>query len=187
MTKRFAAIAAVATLGIAGAAAMIAATATGAFRPGDLRPAFTATPWPFPIDPWGTGKAFVCKAADCGTAVTLYLRAKIGFCNCTTGVADDEELERIGDLELVAASYAPSEPGKPIEVARMKGRSRAYDARVSGGSRRLVRSIAFNDRCDVIVATAVINGKSDAAIEPAVLDFLRSDTVMRWAERTLGL
>ena len=38
---------------------------------------------------------------DCGTAVTLYVRAKIGFCNCTTGVADDPELERIGDFELL--------------------------------------------------------------------------------------
>ena len=31
--------------------------------------------WPFPIDQWGTGRAFACKAADCGTEVKLYLRA----------------------------------------------------------------------------------------------------------------
>src|SRR2546421_11492218 len=55
-------------------------------------------PWPFPIDQWGTGKTFVCRAADCGAQVTVYLRAKIGFCNCTAGVADDEELDRISDF-----------------------------------------------------------------------------------------
>src|SRR4051812_31667482 len=53
--------------------------------------------WPFPMDQWGKGKAFTCKAADCGAEVTVYIRAKIGFCNCSTGVADDEELDRISD------------------------------------------------------------------------------------------
>src|SRR3954451_10492094 len=63
------------------------ANATAA--PAPLAPVWTDAKWPFPIDQWGTGRAFVCKAADCGTEVTLYLRAKLGFCNCTTGVADD--------------------------------------------------------------------------------------------------
>src|SRR4029078_5558953 len=56
---------------------------------------------PFPNDPWGKGKAFRCKAADCGAEVNVYLRAKVGFCNCTTGVADDEDLDRMGGLGLV--------------------------------------------------------------------------------------
>ena len=64
-------------------------------------PVWTEVAWPFPIDQWGKGKAFRCKAADCGAEVNLYLRAKIGFCNCTTGVADDEDLDRMGDLVLV--------------------------------------------------------------------------------------
>jgi hypothetical protein len=51
-------------------------------------PVWTEAKWPFPIDQWGTGRAFNCKAADCGTEVKLYLRAKLGSCNCTTGVAD---------------------------------------------------------------------------------------------------
>ena len=48
-------------------------------------------------------------------------------------------------------------------------------------------SIAFNDRCDVIVATAVIGGAEPAAREAAVLAFLNGDLVLRWAENTLGL
>jgi hypothetical protein len=119
--------------------------------------------------------------------VTLYLRAKIGFCNCTTGVADDEELERISDLELVGRRPAASGPGRPITVAWMKGRSRAYEVSTSALSTAAVRTIAFNDRCDAIVATALIRGAEPAALEPAVLDFLNSATVLRWAEVTLGL
>ena len=41
-------------------------------------PVWSEVPWPFPMDQWGKGKAFTCKAADCGTQVTLYIRAKIG-------------------------------------------------------------------------------------------------------------
>ena len=56
---------------------------------------------PFPMDEWGKGKAFRCAATDCGVEVNLYLRAKVGFCNCTTGVSDDEELERLADFNLM--------------------------------------------------------------------------------------
>jgi hypothetical protein len=59
------------------------------------RPVWTEVKWPFPIDQWGTGRAFVCKAGDCGSEVKLYLRAKLGSCNCATGVADDADLDRI--------------------------------------------------------------------------------------------
>jgi hypothetical protein len=31
--------------------------------------------WPFLIDQWGEGKAFQCKAADCGAELNLYIRA----------------------------------------------------------------------------------------------------------------
>src|SRR5258708_7794568 len=36
------------------------------------RPVFTEGAWPFPIDQWGEGWAFQCKAADCGIDVSLY-------------------------------------------------------------------------------------------------------------------
>ncbi|MGY3076257.1 hypothetical protein ACVWZZ_002628 [Bradyrhizobium sp. LM6.10] len=64
-------------------------------------PVWQEVTWPFSIDQWGKGKSFRCKAADCGVEVTLYLRAKIGFCNCTTGVADDDDLDRMGDTVLL--------------------------------------------------------------------------------------
>jgi hypothetical protein len=152
------------------------------------RPAWTEVAWPFPTDQWGKGKAFQCRAADCGTDVNLYLRAKIGFCNCTTGVADDEELERLSDFHFMGDKIAVLADGRPISVAWMKGRSRAYavakPARAGGKS---ALSVAFNDRCDAIVATVVLGHDRPAAIEPGVLEFLNGDTVLRWAEVTLGL
>ena len=64
---------------------------------GAMHPVWSEMQWPFPMDQWGKGKAFRCKASDCGSEVSVYVRAKIGFCNCTTGVSDDEELDRISD------------------------------------------------------------------------------------------
>ena len=104
--------------------------------------------WPFPIDQWGQGWAYRCKAADCGTEVDLYLRPKIGFCNCQTGVADDAELDRVGDVELFGGESSALGPGRPITVHGMKGRSRGYA--VGAPPARSVLSFAFNNRCDVV-------------------------------------
>jgi hypothetical protein len=151
---------------------------------GTSRPAWTEVQWPFPLDQWGTGKAFRCRAADCGTDVEVYVRAKIGFCNCTTGVADDEELDRISDFALFADRFVAQGPGHPIAVAWMKGRSRAFTLESPQRAPRTVLTIGVNDRCDAIVATAVAGSKT---IEPAVIAFLNSKPVLRWAEVRLGL
>jgi hypothetical protein len=151
------------------------------------RPAWTEVAWPFPIDQWGRGKAFRCKAADCGGEVIVYLRAKLGFCNCTTGVADDDDLDRMGDLDLVGKA-SPLGTGRPVSIASMKGRSRAYKLdRGYNSLGKTVISIAFNERCDMIAATAVVGHERPAAVEPMVIEFLHGDTVRRWAEIALGL
>ena len=72
---------------------------------GGSRAVWTEIKWPFPLDQWGTGRAFRCRAADCGAEIDLYLRAKLGFCNCATGVSDDAELDRVGDLELFSDKF----------------------------------------------------------------------------------
>jgi hypothetical protein len=149
----------------------------------EISPVWTEIKWSFPIDQWGTGKVFRCKASDCGNAVDIFLRAKIGFCNCTTGVADDQELERLADLDLLGERPAALAPGRSIEVRWMKGRSRPYSFLGSA----VDLAIAFNDRCDAIVATVVADPDRPAALESIALPFLNSDTVIRWAETTLGL
>jgi hypothetical protein len=66
----------------------------------------------------------------------------------------------------------------------MKGRSRAYKA--GAPSAKSVLSLAFNNRCDVIVAT-VVAGDELVAQEQAVLEFLNGDLVRHWAEAVLGI
>src|SRR5215472_9813503 len=187
MSKRIAAIAAaVLVAGIGGYAVFLAA-----WPPADAhrtssrgRPVWTEGAWPFPIDEWGQGWAFQCKAADCGIDLSLYLRPKIGFCNCQTGVVDDEELDRVSDVDLVGSERSVLGPGRPIMVHWMKGRSRGYA--VGAPSTKSVLSLAFNDRCDVIVVT-VVAGADPAAQERVVLEFLNGDLVRHWAEAILGL
>ena len=149
-------------------------------------PVWTEIAWPFPTDPWGKGKAFRCKTADCGAEVNIYLRAKIGFCNCTTGVADDDDLDRMGDLALVGEA-SPLGTGRPISIARMEGRSRTYLLNARNPLGKTAISVVFRERCDMIAATAVLGHDRPAAIEPSVIAFLNGSTVMRWAEITLGL
>jgi hypothetical protein len=146
-------------------------------------PVWTEAAWPFPIDQWGQGWACQCKAADCGVEVNLYLRPKIGFCNCQTGVANDEELDRVSDVDLVGNEGSAFGPGRPIAVHWMKGRSRGYKLGVPSG--KSVLSLAFNERCDVIVATVV--AADPVAREAAVLEFLNGDLVLNWAKVVLGL
>jgi hypothetical protein len=141
----------------------------------------------FPVDQWGAGKAFHCAARDCGTDVDVYLRAKIGFCNCQTGVADDQELERVADFDLFGDRPVALAPGHPIEVRWMKGRSRPYRQSPATAGERSTLTIAFNDRCDVIVATVVAGHHLPAEVESVTLEFLNGDTVIRWAETALGL
>jgi len=169
-------------LGAVAGAAVLASRSPGAR---DLHPAWTEAKWPFPIDQWGTGRAFHCQVENCGVEVDLYLRAKIGFCNCSTGVSDDAELERVSDVELLGAKFSAPNAGRAIAVARMKGRSRPYD--LAGRPAESTLAIAFNDHCDVIVATAVVPSGPVSKVEPAVLTFLNSDAVIHWAEKTLGL
>lgn len=180
MNKVFAIIAAAALgLGTLGAITLMRTPGAGA-----LHPVWTEMAWPFPIDQWGRGKAFRCTHADCGTEVTLYLRAKIGFCNCVTGISDDTELDRMSDVDLTG-DVSPLGPGREIAVGHMKGRSRAYALRNATG--RTVISIAFNDRCDMVVATAAVAHDRPAKIEPGVIAFLNSATVLRWAEIAFGI
>ena len=69
----------------------------------------------------------------------------------------------------------------------MKGRSRAYTLAARNPPGKTVISVVYNDRCDMIAATTVLPHDRPAAIEPDVIAFLNSATVVRWAEVTLGI
>jgi hypothetical protein len=177
----------VVVLGMAGVLAGDTMTLGAGQQPADAgKPAaWSEVKWPFPLDQWGVGRAFRCPAADCGADISLYLRAKLGFCNCATGVSDDAELDRVGDLELLSPKFDGLRDGRPIVVGWMKGRSRPYQVAMRYGSPRTALAIAFNDKCDVVVATVVADDVPTA--ERAALGFLNGDLVLRWAEKELGL
>ena len=122
-----------------------------------------------------------------GTPVTLYVRAKIGFCNCATGVADDSELERISDFDFVGGKITALGDGRPIAVAWMKGRSRSYALNAPDRPGQSALSIGYNDRCDAVVATVVVPHDRPDEVEAEALKLLNGPTVMRWTEVTLGL
>jgi hypothetical protein len=145
----------------------------------EIHPNWAEFRWPFALDQWGVGRAFVCKPADCGSEVMIYLRPKIGFCNCTAGVLDDAELDRVGDQELMATDAVAFGPGRPVEIVWMKGRSRTF--RAANASTALL-SIAFHDNCDLMVAVATFAAGGQDTIEPAVIAFLRSERVLRWVK-----
>jgi len=48
-------------------------------------------------------------------------------------------------------------------------------------------SVAYNDECDVVVALATFGNGDPAVIEPAVVDFLKSNPMVLWAKKELGL
>jgi hypothetical protein len=192
MTKLRAGIA-VAALG-AGLAALLAGDAMTVGLRQSLSPVTAArapvwneVKWPFPLDQWGTGRAFVCNAADCGTEVSVFIRPKLGFCNCTTGVSDDDELDRVGDLELYSDKFKGLSDGRAVAVGWMNGRSRPYHIEMRYGAPRTALAIAFNDKCDVVVATVAAERAGLVVAERAALEFLNSDRVLRWTEAELGL
>jgi hypothetical protein len=131
--------------------------------PVEFRPAWTEFKWPFLLDQWGIGRAFVCKPADCGTEVKVYVRPKNGYCNCAPGDIGDEELDRVGDNELIAPEAVASGRGRSVEIAWMKGRSRVFEA---DAPRARLLSIAFHDRCDLIVAVVSFEPGNQDAVEP---------------------
>ncbi|MEA2886050.1 MAG: hypothetical protein QOD11_410 [Bradyrhizobium sp.] len=140
--------------------------------------------WPFPRDGWPAGRAFRCDAALCGEAIELYVRPKIGFCNCDSGVADDDEVDRVADLDLISARFEPLEAGNVVQVAGMSGRIRNYSLQMQDGSQHTAAGIAVSRRCDLLVAVA--QGKGEAAgLQRAALGLLAKGDVTQWMTAAL--
>jgi hypothetical protein len=178
------AIAAAAFLG--GAAFILAAAAIhDRWRGGAETEGWREIAWPFPRDAWPPGRAFRCIAAACGEGAELYVRPKIGFCNCTVGVADDNEVDRVTDLDLISERFVPLAAGEPIRFADMSGRARAYSLQLPDGRARPAVGLAVARGCDVVVA--VIRGKAVAAhdMQHSAIEMLSSDAMTRWINSAL--
>jgi hypothetical protein len=146
---------------------------------------FNATAWPFLLDQWGTGRAFRCEG--CGGELALYVRAKVGFCNCATGVTDDLEIDRVADFDLFPGHVTPIAPGQPVTVAWMRGRARAFAVDGSGGTRRYLVTVALSNKCDGVIATLASNEPINPDFMQAALEDLASPPVLGFVEATTGL
>jgi len=135
--------------------------------------------WPFPRDGWPAGRAFRCGASSCGEAIEVYVRPKLGFCNCDRGVADDDEVDRVADLDLISPQFVPVKAGDVVRVADMQGRIRVYDLKMPDGSPHAAIGIAVSRGCDLLVVVA--QGKGDAAeVKRAAMKFLSARETARW-------
>src|SRR5947209_205916 len=159
--------AAVLIAGVAFAGACLVGMVSG---PGDFSrneradpPLWREIAWPFPRDAWDAGRAFKCSSAECGGDVEVYIRPKLGFCNCATGVRDDEEVDRVTDLDLITPDFVPSGAGQAIASAGLHGRARPYRLALPDGSSRSGLGLALSRNCDVVVAIA--QSRSSRAIE----------------------
>jgi len=135
--------------------------------------------WPFPRDGWPAGRAFRCATELCGDEIEVYVRPKAGFCNCDSGVSDDEEVDRVADLDLMSERFAPLAPGGVIRIAGMQGRLRSYDLQMADGSRRAAIGIAVSRRCDLLVAVAQGRG-AVSGVQRVALEFLATDAMTKW-------
>jgi hypothetical protein len=57
----------------------------------------------------------------------------------------------MSDFDLVGGEVSPLDAGRPIVVGSMNGRSRAYALIARNRPGKSALSVAFNDRCDMIV------------------------------------
>ncbi|MGY3620977.1 hypothetical protein [Bradyrhizobium sp. USDA 10063] len=138
--------------------------------------------WPFPRDGWPAGRAFRCGAASCGGAIEVYVRPKLGFCNCTSGVADDDEVDRVADIDLISERFVPIGTGEAVRVADMPGRIRPYHL---GDGTRAAVGIAVSHRCDLLVVAA--QGRGDAIrLQRAALEFLAKAEPAQWMKSAMN-
>lgn len=153
------------------AAVCVAALAGLLAAASDSAPDWQRIAWPFPRDAWPEGRAWR------GAGIELYVRPKIGFCNSATGVADDDEVDRVSDVDLISERFTPVQPGSQIRIAGLAGRARLYRLKMPDGSERAVEGIAVSRNADLVVALVSGNAATDQARQAAHA-FLASDAVM---------
>ena len=149
-------------------------------------PSWQEIAWPFPRDAWPPGRAFRCTSTGCGTGVEVYIRPKLGFCNCATGVAGDAEVDAVTDLDMIAETFTPDRAGEWIEIAGMAGRTRPYTLKLADGTTRAAVGTAISRKCDVVVAASQGREAATPKTQQAISALLASPNVLEWLNTQLG-
>jgi hypothetical protein len=182
--KRMAAlVSVVAAIGAASAAAAL----FGGRAPGSpLNSVFTSTKWPFLLDQWGIGEAFVCRPVDCGVNRSTSGRrsasaiARMAYMTTTSWSG-------LAIPNLWSGDIQPLDESHPITVGWTHWRSRIYFATDDEGREQWLISVAFHDGCDAVVALAAVGQGDPTALEPSVIAFLKNRLLVRWVKKELGL
>jgi len=163
------------------ALAIIATTAAAHFGPrSDRSVTWAETAWKMPLDNWGEGRAWSATGPG-GATIKLFARTKTGFCNCFNGIADDVEIDRIGDVDLHGDNFVPTAPGKVTSVGDLVGRERAFQTSNRWTGTRHVLSIVAATDCKAVVATLVSDQAIPPEAEAAAVALLAGETFRRWA------
>lgn len=141
---------------------------------------WSETAWKMPLDNWGQGRMWRATAAD-GTELRLYARTKSGFCNCYGGVANDDEIDRIGDVDLHGDDFAPVAPGTVTTIGALAGRKRLFQTKGHWASGRFVLSLVAATDCKAVVATIVSGKPIPPDAEARAVALLTGDDFRRWA------
>ena len=165
-------------LGLAGFVARDG-TATGddgAGRPALDRAAWSETAWPFLRDQWGGGRALHCVGAPCDEDSRLYLRAKVGFCDCFNHVEDDDDIDRLTDFDLIGGDrVVPLGPGRLLALTAGPARLRAFRLEGKRGEVRHAMAAVMAIDCQARVAMLVSKRHPTPALEATMLDLLDND------------
>ncbi len=112
----------------------------------------------------------------------MFARTKTGFCNCFNGIADDAEIDRIGDVDLHGDSFTPTAPGEPTSIADLPGRKRLFaTTRRWNGTRHVLSIVAASD-CKAVVATLVSDQAISPAAEASAIAHLTTGSFRQWAD-----
>jgi len=165
--------------------AILAASAVAAHRgirsvPGNAVSAWSESPWNMPLDNWGEGRAWHATAPD-GADLRLFARTKSGFCNCYSGVANDDEIDRIGDVDLHGDDFTPVAAGTETSIGALAGRKQLFRTRGRWTSGRYVLSIVAATDCKAIVATIVSNETISSDAEATAVALLTGEEFRQWA------
>ncbi len=163
----------------------------GAFAPSGWmtafsRPNWQEVAWPFPQDGWPAGRAFRCNAAACGGALDVYVRPKIGLCNCSVGITGDAEVDAVSDVDMLAADFTPLGPGERVEMAGMIGLARPYQLVVPTGGMVHSAGMALSHRCDLVAAASVGDAAGTPRANAAIASLISRAEIAQWLRDQMG-
>jgi hypothetical protein len=143
-------------------------------------PTWQEIAWPFPRDAWPPGRAFRSNGVE------VYIRPKLGFCNCATGVSGDAEVDAVTDLDLITETFTPNQPGERIEIAGMAGRTRPYTLQLPNGTTLSAVGTAISRKCDVVVAASQGPDATRRETQQSISSLLASPNIQDWLNSKLG-